>query len=105
MVVAIRTFVRRGTRFAIASEEPNQIMSYMQISQKFYDAFKLCGSSLKSPPIARKLHAQLILSGLDASIFLLNNLLPHVLQLWLDRRLLFRFSARPIIAITSLGTQ
>ncbi|XP_061348310.1 pentatricopeptide repeat-containing protein At2g13600-like [Gastrolobium bilobum] len=46
-------------------------MSYMQISQKFYDAFKICGS----PPIARKLHAQLILSGLDASIFLLNNLL------------------------------
>ena len=48
-------------------------MSYMQLSQKFYDAFKLCGS----PPIARKLHAQLILSGLDASLFLLNNLL-HV---------------------------
>lgn len=46
-------------------------MSYMQLSQKFYDAFKLCGS----PPIARKLHAQLILSGLDASLFLLNNLL------------------------------
>ncbi|KAK7263913.1 hypothetical protein RJT34_31512 [Clitoria ternatea] len=50
-------------------------MSYMQVSQKFYDAFKLCGSSLKEPPIARALHAQLILSGLDASIFLLNNLL------------------------------
>ncbi|KAK7308343.1 hypothetical protein VNO77_41945 [Canavalia gladiata] len=46
-------------------------MSYMQLSQKFYDAFKLC----ESPRIARKLHAQLILSGLDASIFLLNNLL------------------------------
>lgn len=46
-------------------------MSYMQQSQKFYDAFKLCGS----PPMARKLHAQLILSGLDASLFLLNNLL------------------------------
>jgi len=50
-------------------------MSYMQLSQKFYDAFKLCGTSLKSPPIARKLHAQLIRSGLDASLFLLNNLL------------------------------
>ncbi|BAU01864.1 hypothetical protein VIGAN_11120000 [Vigna angularis var. angularis] len=50
-------------------------MSYMQLSQKFYDAFKLCGTSLKSPLIARKLHAQLILSGLDASLFLLNNLL------------------------------
>ncbi|XP_027362374.1 pentatricopeptide repeat-containing protein At2g13600-like [Abrus precatorius] len=50
-------------------------MSYMKLSQKFYDAFKLCGSSLKSPPIARKLHAQLIRSGLDASLFLLNNLL------------------------------
>ncbi|XP_057445287.1 pentatricopeptide repeat-containing protein At2g13600-like [Lotus japonicus] len=50
-------------------------MSYMEISEKFYNAFKLCGSSHKSPRIARKLHAQLILSGLDASIFLLNNLL------------------------------
>ncbi|XP_004506730.1 pentatricopeptide repeat-containing protein At2g13600-like [Cicer arietinum] len=49
--------------------------SYMQISQKFYDAFKHCGFSLKSPHIARKLHAQLILSGLDTSLFLLNNLL------------------------------
>ncbi|KAL2322501.1 hypothetical protein Fmac_026880 [Flemingia macrophylla] len=46
-------------------------MSYMQLSQKFYDAFKLCGS----PAMARKLHCQLILSGLDASLFLLNNLL------------------------------
>lgn len=50
-------------------------MSYMQLSQKFYDAFKQCGTSLKSPLIARKLHAQLILSGLDTSLFLLNNLL------------------------------
>ncbi|GAU43070.1 hypothetical protein TSUD_194240 [Trifolium subterraneum] len=50
-------------------------MSYMQISQKFYDAFKHCSFSHKSPHIARKLHAQLILSGLDTSLFLLNNLL------------------------------
>ncbi|WJX17066.1 hypothetical protein P8452_07020 [Trifolium repens] len=50
-------------------------MSYMQISQKFYDAFKHCSFFQKSPHIARKLHAQLILSGLDTSLFLLNNLL------------------------------
>ncbi|RHN78397.1 putative tetratricopeptide-like helical domain, DYW domain-containing protein [Medicago truncatula] len=50
-------------------------MSYMQISQKFYDAFKQCSFTHKSPHIARKLHAQLILSGLDSSLFLLNNLL------------------------------
>ncbi|CAK8562957.1 unnamed protein product [Lathyrus sativus] len=50
-------------------------MSYMQISQKFYDAFKHCSFFSKSPHIARKLHAQLILSGLDSSLFLLNNLL------------------------------
>ncbi|XP_019455035.1 PREDICTED: pentatricopeptide repeat-containing protein At2g13600-like [Lupinus angustifolius] len=49
-------------------------LSYMQISQNLYENFKHC-SSLKSKPIAQKLHAQLILSGLDSSLFLHNNLL------------------------------
>ncbi|KAJ7948045.1 Pentatricopeptide repeat-containing protein [Quillaja saponaria] len=49
-------------------------LSYMEISQKFYEAMKACGF-LKSIPIARKLHAQLIISGLDSSIFLQNHLL------------------------------
>ncbi|KAK7273595.1 hypothetical protein RIF29_14651 [Crotalaria pallida] len=49
-------------------------LSYVQLSQNFYDAFKHC-ATLKSKPIARKLHAQLILSGLHSSLFLHNNLL------------------------------
>ncbi|KAL5576001.1 hypothetical protein UlMin_017700 [Ulmus minor] len=48
--------------------------SYMEISQKFYQAMKAC-SSLSSIPLAQKLHAQLISTGLDSSIFLQNHLL------------------------------
>ncbi|KAL5575995.1 hypothetical protein UlMin_017694 [Ulmus minor] len=48
--------------------------SYMEISQKFYQALKAC-SSLSSIPLAQKLHAQLISTGLDSSIFLQNHLL------------------------------
>ena len=58
----------------VLSHGYSQNLSYMEISQKFYDAMKDC-SSLKSMPIARKLHAQLIVSGLDGAIFLQNNLL------------------------------
>lgn len=49
-------------------------LSYMEITQKFYDAMKAC-TLLNSIPIAQKLHAQLITSGLDTSTFLQNNLL------------------------------
>lgn len=49
-------------------------LSYMEITQKFYDAMKACGL-LNSIPVAQKLHAQLIIFGLDSSTFLLNNLL------------------------------
>lgn len=43
--------------------------SYVQLPQKYYKAMKACGS-LKSLPIARKIHAQLISTGLISSIFL-----------------------------------
>ncbi|KAI4358034.1 hypothetical protein L6164_001943 [Bauhinia variegata] len=49
-------------------------LSYMEISQKFYDAMR-ASASVKSIPTAQKLHAQLIISGLETSIFLKNNLL------------------------------
>ncbi|RVX15826.1 Pentatricopeptide repeat-containing protein [Vitis vinifera] len=48
--------------------------SYMELSQKFYESMKEC-ASLRSIPIARKLHAQLIFMGLKSSIFLQNHLL------------------------------
>lgn len=43
--------------------------SYVQLPQKYYEAMKACGS-LKSLPIARKIHAQLISTCLISSIFL-----------------------------------
>ncbi|CBI40755.3 unnamed protein product, partial [Vitis vinifera] len=46
----------------------------MEMSQKFYESMKEC-ASLRSIPIARKLHAQLIFMGLKSSIFLQNHLL------------------------------
>ncbi|KAF3439449.1 hypothetical protein FNV43_RR17727 [Rhamnella rubrinervis] len=46
----------------------------MDVSQKFFEATKAY-ASLRSMLIARKLHAQLISIGLDASIFLQNYLL------------------------------
>ncbi|PON47279.1 DYW domain containing protein [Parasponia andersonii] len=48
--------------------------SYMELSQRFYEAMKAC-SALGPTPLARKLHAQLISIGLDSSTFLLNHLL------------------------------
>ncbi|GMN61165.1 hypothetical protein TIFTF001_030255 [Ficus carica] len=54
--------------------DPSVQQSYMELSQKFYEAMKAC-ASLKSIPIARKLHAQLISIGLDSSVFLQNHLL------------------------------
>ncbi|KAE8037377.1 hypothetical protein FH972_009966 [Carpinus fangiana] len=54
--------------------DPSAQLSYMELSQKFYEAMKAC-ASLKSTPIAQKLHAKLISTGLDSSIFLQNHLL------------------------------
>ncbi|GMY15758.1 pentatricopeptide repeat-containing protein At2g13600-like [Fagus crenata] len=54
--------------------DPSAQLSYMELSQKFYEAMKAC-ASIKSTPIAQKLHAQLISTGLDSSIFLQNHLL------------------------------
>ncbi|KAG2683400.1 hypothetical protein I3760_10G029700 [Carya illinoinensis] len=54
--------------------DPSAQLSYMELSQKFYEAMKAC-TYLKSIPIAQKLHAQLISTGLDSSIFLQNHLL------------------------------
>ncbi|KAF2324810.1 hypothetical protein GH714_017232 [Hevea brasiliensis] len=48
-----------------------QQSSYMQLSHNFYKAMQECASI----PIARKLHAQLIPSGLYFSVFLQNHLL------------------------------
>ncbi|XP_057958814.1 pentatricopeptide repeat-containing protein At2g13600-like [Malania oleifera] len=48
--------------------------SYVEFSNNFCESMKAC-SSLKSTPIARKLHAQLISTGLESSIFLQNHLL------------------------------
>ncbi|KAJ4702328.1 Pentatricopeptide repeat-containing protein [Melia azedarach] len=47
--------------------------SYMHLSQKFYESMKACGD-LKLVPVARKIHAQLISTGLNSSIFLQNHL-------------------------------
>lgn len=58
----------------ILCHDPSMEQSYMQLSQKFYEAMKAC-ASLRSIPIARKLHAQLISVGLDSAIFLQNHLL------------------------------
>ncbi|VVA33881.1 PREDICTED: pentatricopeptide [Prunus dulcis] len=58
----------------ILCHDPSLQQSYMELSQTFYEAMKAC-ASLKSIPIARKLHAQLISIGLDSAIFLQNNLL------------------------------
>ncbi|KMT19230.1 hypothetical protein BVRB_1g014120 [Beta vulgaris subsp. vulgaris] len=46
----------------------------MQKSQKIFEAMEAC-SSVDSVPISRKLHAQMISTGLNSSIFLQNNLL------------------------------
>ncbi|KAG6682262.1 hypothetical protein I3843_13G115000 [Carya illinoinensis] len=54
--------------------DPSAQLSYMELSQKFYEAMKAC-TYLKSTPIAQKLHAQLIYTSLDSSIFLQNHLL------------------------------
>ncbi|XP_050279814.1 pentatricopeptide repeat-containing protein At2g13600-like [Quercus robur] len=54
--------------------DPLAQLSYMELSQKFYEAMKAC-ASIKSTPIAQKLHAQLISTGLDSSVFLQNHLL------------------------------
>ncbi|GMH04738.1 hypothetical protein Nepgr_006578 [Nepenthes gracilis] len=48
--------------------------SYMDLSQMFYEAMKSC-AALRSIPVARRLHAQLIYSGLYTSVFLQNHLL------------------------------
>ncbi|XP_028780732.1 pentatricopeptide repeat-containing protein At2g13600-like isoform X2 [Neltuma alba] len=58
----------------VISHDHSVHLSYMEITQKFYDAMKAC-SSIEVIPIARKIHAQLIISGLDTSTFLQNNLL------------------------------
>jgi len=50
-------------------------MSYMQLSQKFYDAFKQCGTSLKSPSLLANFMPNSYSLAWDASLFLLNNLL------------------------------
>ncbi|XP_054792499.1 pentatricopeptide repeat-containing protein At2g13600-like [Prosopis cineraria] len=49
-------------------------LSYMEITQEFYNAMKIC-ASVEAIPIAQTLHGQLIVSGLDTSTFLQNNLL------------------------------
>ncbi|XP_030481405.2 pentatricopeptide repeat-containing protein At2g13600 [Cannabis sativa] len=54
--------------------DPLVQQSYMVISQKLYEAMKTC-SALRSIPIARKLHGQLISLGLNNSTFLQNHLL------------------------------
>nr|XP_004293115.2 PREDICTED: pentatricopeptide repeat-containing protein At2g13600-like [Fragaria vesca subsp. vesca]XP_011459406.1 PREDICTED: pentatricopeptide repeat-containing protein At2g13600-like [Fragaria vesca subsp. vesca]XP_011459407.1 PREDICTED: pentatricopeptide repeat-containing protein At2g13600-like [Fragaria vesca subsp. vesca] len=58
----------------ILCHDPSMEQSYMQLSQNFYEAMKAC-ASLRSIPIARKLHGQLISVGLDSAIFLQNHLL------------------------------
>lgn len=50
--------------------------SYMDKSEEFYKAMKVC-SSLAYVSVARKLHAQLISTGMGSSVFLQNHLL-HV---------------------------
>lgn len=58
----------------ILCPDPSLQQSYMELSQTFYEAMKTC-ASLKSIPIARQLHGQLISIGLDSAIFLQNHLL------------------------------
>ena len=53
---------------------PSAQLSHMELSQKFYEAMKAC-ASIESTPIAQKLHAQLIFTGLDSFVFLQNHLL------------------------------
>ncbi|KAL5539500.1 hypothetical protein UlMin_045987, partial [Ulmus minor] len=72
-----RVLIRRLStqqHFSRECHDSSSQQSYMEISQKFYQAMKAC-SSLTSIPLARKLHAQLISTGLDSSIFLQNHLL------------------------------
>ncbi|KAM7518070.1 hypothetical protein LguiB_017032 [Lonicera macranthoides] len=48
--------------------------SFMELSQTYYESLKTC-ISLRSIPIGKKLHAQLIATGLDSSTFLQNHLM------------------------------
>lgn len=54
--------------------DPFAQLSYMELSQKFFEAMKAC-TFLGSTSIASKLHAQLISTGLCSSVFLQNHLL------------------------------
>ncbi|KAI9071776.1 hypothetical protein K1719_046260 [Acacia pycnantha] len=58
----------------VFSQDHSVHLSYMEITQNFYEAMKAC-SSIEEIPIARNIHAQLIISGLDTSTFLQNSLL------------------------------
>ena len=53
--------------------DPSAQLSHMEPSQKFYEAMK-ARASIESTPSAQKLHAQLIFTGLDSSVFLQNHL-------------------------------
>ncbi|XP_024992094.1 putative pentatricopeptide repeat-containing protein At5g52630 [Cynara cardunculus var. scolymus] len=52
----------------------NPDVSYMELSQKFYELMKSC-VSIRSTHLARGLHCQLITIGLDSSTFMRNNLI------------------------------
>ncbi|XP_023520702.1 pentatricopeptide repeat-containing protein At2g13600-like isoform X2 [Cucurbita pepo subsp. pepo] len=54
--------------------DPFAQLSYMELSQKFFEAMKAC-TFLGSTSIASKLHGQLISTGLCSSVFLQNHLL------------------------------
>ncbi|CAH1430976.1 unnamed protein product [Lactuca virosa] len=52
----------------------NADRSYMDLSQKFYESMKAC-VNIRSKPLARGLHCQLITTGVDISTFVQNNLI------------------------------